>query len=193
MIQITLDKFKEMCSSAVGYIDKIYLHWTGVGYDSINHPDYHVVIGKNGEIYVPDYDLTIKRSHTYMRNSRSIGIALACCNTDSISENNLGAEPPTEAQLNILAQVVAIACINIGIPLDIQHVMTHAEAADNKDGLDLYYNDYTGYPNNTYGPDSNVDRWDLLVLREGEERWSGGDQIRGNARFYAHEWGCTYI
>ena len=93
----------------------------------------------------------------------------------------------------MLAQVVAVACINIGIPLDIQHVMTHAEAADNKDGLDLYYNDYTGYPNNTYGPDSNVDRWDLLVLRAGEERWSGGDQIRGNARFYAHKWGCTYI
>lgn len=193
MIQITLEDFKKMCSNAVGYIDKVYCHWTGVGYDSINHPSYHVVIGKNGELYVPAYDLTIKRDHTYMRNSHAIGIALACCGDDSIGENNLGAEPPTKEQLNALAQVVAVACINIGIPLDIQHVMTHAEAADNKDGLDLYYNDYTGYPNNTYGPDSNVQRWDLLVLHAGDERWSGGDNIRGNARFYAHDWGCTYI
>lgn len=193
MIQITLEDFKKMCSKAVGEIDKVYCHWTGVGYGKVNFPSYHLVIDKNGELYVPDYDLTIKRSHTWLRNSRAIGISLACCGNDSRDENYLGAEPPTEAQLNMLAQCVAVACINIGIPLDLQHVMTHAEAADNKDGADIYYPDYTGYPNNTHGPDSSVERWDLLVLRNGEERWSGGDQIRGNARFYAHDWGCTYI
>lgn len=48
MIQIKLEDFKKMCSNAVGYVNKVYLHWTGVGYDSINHPDYHVVIGKTG-------------------------------------------------------------------------------------------------------------------------------------------------
>ena len=69
--------------------------------------------------------------------------------------------------------------------------MTHAEAADNKDGLDLYYLDPTGYPNNTYGPDSNVDRWDLLVCHAGDERWSGGDWLRGTARWWGAQWGSN--
>ena len=63
----------------------------------------------------------------------------------------------------------------LDLTIDLQRVMTHAEAADNKDGL---------WCHDPYGPDSTVERWDLLVVHEGEERWSGGDVLRGNANWY---------
>lgn len=63
-------------------------------------------------------------------------------------------------------------------------ISVRAEAADCKDGW---------YPHEPYGPDSTCERWDLLVLKEGRPRWSGGDELRGNARFYAHQWGAMYI
>ena len=87
----------------------------------------------------------------------------------------MGAYPPTEAQLNAIAQVVCVLADALDLTIDLQRVMTHAEAADNKDGL---------WCHDPYGPDATVERWDLLVLREGSPRWSGGDELRGNANFY---------
>jgi len=72
-------------------------------------------------------------------------------------------------------------------------VLTHGEAADNEDGLDIYYPDYSGYPNNTYGPKSNVDRWDLEFLGTAESPiynpydetgHRGGDVLRGKANYF---------
>lgn len=186
---IEKDELMSMSTSARGYIDHIYLHWSAGHYNQSHTDKYHVCIDKDGKMYT-DVDLfTEHRDHTYMRNSRAIGITLNGC-FDAINPTNMGTEPPTEKQIYALSWLVALLCVQIGIPLDIQHVMTHAEAADNKDGMDLYYNDPTPYPNNTYGPDSTCERWDLWVLRENEQPWSGGDNIRGNARYIAHtEWG----
>lgn len=189
MRTIEKDELMSMATSARGYIDHIYLHWSAGHYNQSHTDKYHICIDKDGKMYT-DVDLfTEHRDHTYMRNSRAIGITLNGC-FDAINPSNMGTEPPTEKQIYALSWLVALLCVQIGIPLDVQHVMTHAEAADNKDGMDLYYNDPTPYPNNTYGPDSTCERWDLWVLRENEQPWSGGDNIRGNARYIAHtEWG----
>ena len=74
-----------------------------------------------------------------------------------------------------MAQVVCVLADALDLTIDLQRVMTHAEAADNKDGI---------YPHDPYGPDSTVERWDLLVVREGAARWSGGNEMRGNANWY---------
>lgn len=189
MRTIEKDELMSMATSARSYIDHIYLHWSAGHYNQSHTDKYHICIDKDGKMYT-DVDLfTEHRDHTYMRNSRAIGITLNGC-FDAINPSNMGTEPPTEQQIYALSWLVALLCVQIGIPLDIQHVMTHAEAADNKDGMDLCYDDPTPYPNNTYGPDSTCERWDLWVLRENEQPWSGGDNIRGNARYIAHtEWG----
>lgn len=182
MKAITLQDLQKMCVPAVGQISHIYNHWTAGRYDQL-FDDYHLSIKGDGSLWASTDDLTEHKSHTYMRNTGAIGVALCAC-LDAVGCDDLGTYPPTEAQLNTLAQVNAILCIDLGIPLDIQHVMTHAEAADCKDGW---------YPHEPYGPDSTCERWDLLVLKEGRPRWSGGDELRGNARFYAHQWGAMYI
>lgn len=189
MRTIEKDELMSMATSARGYIDHIYLHWSAGHYNQSHVNKYHICIDKDGKMYTDVELFTEHRDHTYMRNSRAIGITLNGC-WDAINPTNMGTEPPTKQQIYALSWLVALLCVQIGIPLDIQHVLTHAEAADNKDGMDLCYTDPTPYPNNTYGPDSTCERWDLWVLRENEQPWSGGDNIRGNARYIAHtEWG----
>lgn len=187
--QLTMDELKSLALDAYGQIEKAYLHWTGVK-GGKHFKDYHINIDRDGLMWTDMEALTDYKEHTYMRNSNAVGIAIEAC-WDAVSENNLGSEPPTKEQLATMTQIMAVLTINAGVPLDIQHQMTHAEAADNRDGLDLYYLDPTGYPNNTYGPDSNVDRWDLLVVHEGDERWSGGDWLRGTARWWGAQWGSN--
>jgi hypothetical protein len=187
--QITMDELQSLALDAYGKIEKAYLHWTGVK-GGKHFKDYHINIDRDGTMWTDMEALTDYKEHTYMRNSNAVGIAIEAC-WDAVSENNLGSEPPTKEQLATMTQIMAVLTINAGVPLDLQHQMTHAEAADNKDGLDLYYLDPTGYPNNTYGPDSNVDRWDLLVCHAGDERWSGGDWLRGTARWWGAQWGST--
>lgn len=189
MREITIQEIQELCKEAVGKINTIYAHWSGMHYGQY-FSDYHFNIGKDGTIYTDIDSLLEKKSHTYYRNSDSIGIALACAYKAN-GANNLGMEPPTGEQIEAMAQLIAVLCVDLGLPCDIQHVMTHAEAADNMDGRNIYYPEYTGFPNNTYGPNSNVDRWDLWVLHEGDEPGSGGDIIRGKAMYYASTWGCT--
>lgn len=177
MQEITLNELNEYCARAVGQIDHIYCHWTAGRYDQ-KFNDYHICIDGDGKIWI-DGELTDHKSHTYMRNTGAVGIAL-CCAFDAVSVDDLGTYPPTEKQLNALAQVVACLCVDLGLPADIEHVMTHAEAADNMDGV---------YRHEPYGPTTTCERWDLWVLRQGEKPGTGGDQIRGNARFYAEQWG----
>ena len=189
MRQVTKDELMTMATNAQGMIDNIYLHWSAGHYNQSHTDSYHICIDNDGNMFTDVDDFTEHRNHTYMRNSRAIGIAINGC-FDATGPANLGSEPPTDKQIYAISWLVALLCVQIGIPLDIQHVMTHAEAADNKDGLDLCYNDPTPYPNNTYGPDSTCERWDLWVIHENDPVWSGGDNIRGNARYIAHnEWG----
>ena len=100
------------------------------------------------------------------------------CAVEAAGQYNLGPCPPTEAHIESMAQVIAVLADVLGISIDIQHVMTHAEAADNLDGWDAC---------EPYGPAHTVERWDLAVLHPGDERMSGGDILRGKAIFYQHQ------
>ncbi len=180
MIRIELSELHGLCGRAVGSIKKIYLHWTAGHYGQF-FSDYHINIDKDGSLWTDMNALTEFKHHTYCRNTNAVGIALACA-YNATGTSNLGPEPPTKEQIEAMAQVVACLCVDLGIPCDIQHVLTHAEAADNLDGI---------YPHEPYGPNSTSERWDLYVVEEHAEPWSGGDVIRGKAKWYANEWGSA--
>jgi hypothetical protein len=163
---------------------KLYLHWSAGHYGQF-FDDYHINIDQEGSIYVSTDDLSAVKSHTYKRNTGAIGIALACCN--KATTNDLGPEPPTTAQVESISQVITVLCEALDLTCDIYRVMTHAEAADNLDGYNPGYTDYTGYPNNTYGPASNCERWDLWKLKTGDVPGSGGNTLRGKAIWYQQQ------
>lgn len=162
MRQVTLSELKDMATGKA--VDRIYLHWTAGHYGQF-FPDYHINIDADGAIFASTDDLEEKLSHTWHRNSGSIGVAMDCCYNGN--GNDLGPEPPTNAQIDTLAAVVATLCAAIPLPIDAEHVMTHGEIAT-VDG---------------YGPGSGdpETRWDLAILRNGDEWMSGGNQIREKA------------
>ena len=161
MRQVTLSELKELATGKA--VNRIYLHWSAGHYGQFS-PAYHIHIDQNGEIYVSTDDLEEVKAHTWRRNTGALGVSLACCYKGT--SNDLGPEPPTEAQINGMAAVIAALCEAIPLPLDVEHVMTHAEIAD-VDG---------------YGPATTVERWDLAILRNGDEWMSGGGQLRNLAR-----------
>ena len=185
MREVTLEEIKNLAREAywdlwngarsMGRDVKLYIHWTGGRYNQ-TFDEYHVNITGDGRVFVSTNDLAEVKNATYRRNTGSIAITL-CCAYDATGPDNLGPYPPTEAQINAVSQVICILADALDLTIDIDRVMTHAEAADNLDGL---------YTHDDYGPDSTCERWDLWVLREGEEPGTGGKQIRGNANYYRH-------
>lgn len=164
---------------ALGRDPKIYLHWTGGVYD-MDYSDYHFSIRADGSVeQTHGFDTPI--AATYMRNSGSVSIAIDCC-ADAVAYAgggcDLGNYPPTSAQIECLAQVVAVVSESLDIPIDLQRVMTHAEAADNMDGI---------YACDPYGPAHTCERWDLAVTAEDDDWMTGGDTIRGKAIFYQQQ------
>lgn len=158
---------------------KAYCHWTGGDYNT-DSDDYHICIRGDGTI-INTLPLYVTPEATYHRNTGSIAITLDCCRgytAWSHEDVELGDCPPTDAQIECLAQVIAVICDVMEIPVDIQHVMTHAEAADNMDGE--YYHE-------PYGPENGCERSDLTILHAGEEWMSGGDILRGKAIFYMNQ------
>jgi hypothetical protein len=125
-------------------------------------------------------------AHTWKRNSGSVGITLACC--VGATSSDLGDEPPTNAQIEAMAQAIVAVADGLWLTIDINHVMTHGEAADNEDGIE---------PHEEYGPKTTVERWDLEYLGTDEspafEPWAtdgsrGGDVLRGKAQWYRNLW-----
>ncbi|MEM5768393.1 MAG: N-acetylmuramoyl-L-alanine amidase [Bacillota bacterium] len=189
MRQILLTDLCEMANDAkpdlqqaaaqMGRPVKIYAHWTAGHYGQF-FDDYHISIDQDGGVYTAVDDLSTQLAHTYRRNSGAVGLAV-CCAYGAVSADNLGPEPPTDMQIEALSQVIAVLTSALAIPIDIQHVMTHAEAADNLDGDDRWHT--------PYGPDSTVERWDLWVLKEGDPAGSGGGIMRGKAVWYQNNGG----
>ena len=181
---MTLDDFKEILKeerpSFYQYPQpvRVYLHWTA-GHYYTSFPEYHICIDADGGI-IESLPLTEIPQATWHRNTGSIAIALCCCAGATAYkgdpyEVDLGEEPPTDAQIETLAQVMAAISDVFDIPIDIEHFMTHAEAADNLDGYNAH---------DPYGPNSTCERWDLAMLHEDDEWMSGGDTLRGKAIFY---------
>ncbi|MDR3561886.1 MAG: N-acetylmuramoyl-L-alanine amidase [Negativicutes bacterium] len=180
MAQITLDQLKALAQPANGPIGKVYLHWTA-GHYGQQFPDYHLLVDQDGTIYATVDDLTTHLNHTYMRNTGGIGIGAMCM--VGATTVNFGPEPLTDAQIEAMAQVMAILSQELSLPLDINCFLTHAEAGDNMDGENPGY-EANGYPDGKYGPLNSCERWDLWMLKPDQARGSGGNILRGKAIWY---------
>lgn len=154
---------------ARGEIKHIYLHWTAGHYGQA-YDDYHINIDGDGSVYQTCVKLTERKAHTWRRNTGAIGIAVCCAYNARCGRTKetlyLGDEPITLLQINALAWVLAHLCQALDLPLDAEHVLTHAEAAT----LDGY---------GPYGPDPDC-RWDLYLLPKPHEGTllPGGEVIR---------------
>lgn len=163
---------------------KVYMHWTAGHYETF-FDDYHVSIDDAGRIYL-NGNLSDILAHTYHRNSGAVGITLNAC--VGATSSDLGAEAPTAAQIEAMAQAVCAICDGLWLTIDKAHVMTHGEAADNEDGIE---------PHEEYGPKTTCERWDLEYLGTDESPafspWAtdgsrGGDVLRGKANWYRDAW-----
>ena len=161
---------------------KLYLHWTAGHYGQF-FADYHVQVDADGGIYViGDGVLDDVLAATYLRNSGSVSIALlAACGATT---DDLGAEPPTAAQIESMAMAVTALADGLWLTIDRERILTHGEAADNEDGVRAHA---------PYGPRTTCERWDLEYLgtRESpvfnplaQDGTRGGDVLRGKAQYY---------
>jgi hypothetical protein len=169
--QLALQSKSDLWSAAqsLGRDVTLYLHWSAGHYGQF-FSDYHINIDQDGSIYVSTENLSELKSHTWHRNTGAIGIALACCY--QANTNNLGSEPPTALQIEVMAQVVAVLAKALDLTIDNQRVMTHCEAATEDD----------------YGPGSGdpETRWDLWFV-PGVAEGEGGHIIRGKANWYQEQ------
>lgn len=193
-----LTEFMDCCYAAKSKLKKIAkksnvdirvtLHWTAGTYDQTFN-SYHVNILGDGTIKITEPDFSIILSHTYYKNTANIGITM-CCGAD-MTDKKAGKYPPTSEQIESMAQLMAVASEVLELPIDVHHFPSHGEAADNDDYV-VNYPDYTGYPNNAYGPKSSFDRWDCLTLWTDESPYSdpfnpeirGETILRGKAIWY---------
>lgn len=171
----------------MGREPKIYLHWTAGRYSQF-WDDYHVQIDEDGKLYMPP-DVTLDDDSlpaTYRRNTGSVAITLLCC--VGATTEDLGEMPPTEAQIESMAQAIVAISDGLWLTIDKNHVLTHGECADNEDGI---------YPHEDYGPKTTCERWDLEFLQTDESPkfnpWAedgsrGGDVLRGKANYYRNKW-----
>lgn len=165
---------------------KIYLHWTAGRYGQ-RFNDYHINIDQDGSLWVSTDDFAETLPHTWHRNTASVAVAL-CCGYGATS-NDIGPYPPTAKQIEAMAQVTAVLAKALWLTIDRDRIMTHAEAADNVDGL-LPEGD-------EYGPRNGCERWDLQFLGTAESSTfltdyddprTGGNVMRGKALWYQKQW-----
>jgi len=152
----------------------IYLHWTATGYDWIRPGRYHSIISGDGRVHrLHAYSVDLP-AHTYARNSNAVALSCACMG----GKPDPWSQPPTPDQLQGLCAETAAIARSWGWHADditISTVMTHAEAASNRDGRIMHDN---------YGPviwGGTGERWDLLQL-ERNGSVDGGDQLRARIR-----------
>lgn len=176
MIHLTRAEFEDMALRARGDIDHIYVHWTAGDYRQL-FPEYHLLIRGSGQIYASTDDWTTLLSHTWHRNTGALGIAL-CCARDAVlyadGTFDLGDYPPTLMQVESCAMLLSSLAQIWHMPIDEDHIMTHAEAAD----LD-------GYGPAVMGTE-DFEKWDLWKLKDYDDKWkNGGDVLRGKALYYS--------
>ena len=192
---VTIEELRQIASDAresiwrqaesVGREPKIYLHWSAGHYNTV-FDDYHVNITADGTLYITG-DLDEVKAHTYHRNTGAVGISLCCAY--GATTNGLGDEPPTQAQIEAMSQAIEAIADGLWLTIDMEHVLTHGEAADNVDGI---------YASDPYGPQTTVERWDLQFLGSSESPYyttnyndehTGGNVLRGKANWYRNQRG----
>jgi hypothetical protein len=152
----------------------IYLHWSATAYTWVRSGIYHTIVAGDGHLHrLHSYTIDLN-AHTWRRNSNAVAISCACMggNPDPWTM------PPTEAQIEAMCQEVAAVARSWSWraeDITIQRVMTHAEAAANRDGRQ---------PHENYGPvawGGSGERWDFMQLRKGGPA-DGGEQLRRRIR-----------
>ncbi|TVS02372.1 MAG: N-acetylmuramoyl-L-alanine amidase [Cyanobium sp. PLM2.Bin73] len=157
----------------------IYLHWSATPHSWVRSGLYHTIIGGDGSLHrLHAYSIDLP-AHTWRRNSNSVALSCACMG----GRPDPWTIPPTEAQLEAMCREAAEIARSWGWQADaitIQRVMTHAEAASNRDGRWMHDN---------YGPviwGGTGERWDFLQLsRNGPP--TGGDELRRRIRRFLEE------
>ena len=174
--RINHEQLHILAKNAKSGIDKLYLHWTAGTYGQV-FDDYYINIDEHGEIYLTCNTLRDLKSHTWKRNSRSVGITL-CCAKDAVLNYRwkpvFAGYPPTEEQVEQMAIVVAILCRELELEISFTTVKTHAEVAL----LD-------GYGPGQDDPDLRWDLFTLSGLPETKALRPGGELLRKKAIAYS--------
>lgn len=179
-------------------IYRIYLHWSATTYDWAEPGHYHCVIGNKGKVKQLHPFSAPLNAHTFGRNTNSVAFSLAC-----MGQQGWKSYPPQPEQIEAMCREVARLAKAQGWTedkLDIKHIMTHAEAAANRDyPLELVQKlgrgdvpraKSLGLPHDNYGPSywpdgwpgGSAERWDLWMLSEKEDSGTGGDKLRKRIR-----------
>ncbi len=152
----------------------IYLHWAATPYTWVRSGLYHSIISGDGFVHRLHSYAADLPAHTWRRNANAVALSCACMG----GQPDPWTIPPTAPQLEALCQEAAAVARSWGWSADeitIQRLMTHAEAAANRDGRQLHEN---------YGPviwGGTGERWDLLQLEKGGPP-TGGEQLRERVR-----------
>jgi hypothetical protein len=152
----------------------IYLHWAATPYTWVRSGLYHSIISGDGRVQrLHSYGVDLP-AHTWQRNANAVALSCACMG----GRPDPWSMPPTPEQLEALCQEAAAVARSWGWgpeQITIQRLMTHAEAAANRDGRT---------PHENYGPviwGGTGERWDLLQLEKGGPP-TGGEQLRARIR-----------
>jgi hypothetical protein len=195
--ELTIEALRALARPGKGKVGHLYLHWTAGRYaaNAVDQKDYHLLIDDKGRLYATTDDLTEKKDHTFGRNGNSVAMALCGLWQASPDKQGLpqGTDYPIAAtQIETMARAASVLCEEWGLPIDIEHVLTHAEAADNLDGWMVDYSKLpggkNGQPLGMYGPLHTWERWDLYKLTDCDGKVKGGgDVLRGKANWYRGE------
>lgn len=155
---------------------KIYLHWSATPYTWVQPNHYHTIVTGDGKVNrLHDYNIDLT-AHTYKRNTNSIGIACACMG----GQSDPWSMSPTDEQIQSMCEEVAQVIKRWGwkeSDISVRNILTHAEAASNKDGI---------YPHDNYGPvpwGGTGERWDFMTLKKNGPD-NGGDLLREKIASY---------
>lgn len=170
-----------------GRIERIYTHWSAHDYGSV-FPAYHFCIAsdENNRLFVVNtHDVRENMrnvyerpddpyaAHTRGRNSHALGISIM--GMEDAKPEDFGAYPLTEERIDGLCLVGAKLARFYGVPIDAEHVMSHAEAAV----IDGYFGT---------APEQ---RWDIARLQAGprplvaQDAIDVGEELRARMRRFA--------
>ena len=116
---------------------RLILHWTGGSHTASTHDKecYHMIVEGDGDVVKGKFAISdnvdisdgVYAAHTYHLNTGSIGISMAAMGGAKEAPFICGVWPITEAQLSAFCALAAGLCVEYGIQITRETVLTHAE------------------------------------------------------------------